>query len=229
MAKKRDYVNQPAPEDVKPAGPQQNLRVEAPTKVVQLTPIVQPIAFVPYSTQEQPLFMYDDEEYVEEPVYDDDEYEDDYVEAAAPVARKRKASAAAIIVAILSLVVIGIYVIAKWVAAEYIGLIDSTAGLDIILNFFEAPEWTDIATLSILLVPVFAILTFIGALIGVMRKGVCLFAKITSAFALISALVAILMPVIEGESSVGYGLYAVAAICLINVLISWLAANEAKK
>ena len=106
MAKKRDYVNQPAPEDVKPAGPQQNVPVAAPTKVVQLTPIVQPIAFVPYSTQEQPLFMYDDEEYVEEPVYDDDEYEDDYVEAAAPVARKRKASAAAIIVAILATVAI---------------------------------------------------------------------------------------------------------------------------
>jgi hypothetical protein len=31
------------------------------SKDVQLTPIVQPVAFVPYSSQEQPLFIYDDE------------------------------------------------------------------------------------------------------------------------------------------------------------------------
>ncbi len=31
----------------------------APSRFIQLTPIVQPIAMVPYSTQNQPLLMYD--------------------------------------------------------------------------------------------------------------------------------------------------------------------------
>lgn len=32
-----------------------------PSRFIQLTPIVQPIAMVPYSTQNQPLMMYGDE------------------------------------------------------------------------------------------------------------------------------------------------------------------------
>lgn len=224
MAKKHDAVNQPVPAEIPEAeNKKKNVPVSSPVRPVQLTPIIQPIAFVPYSTQDQPLYMYDEEDVYEEDVAEDEYYEEEAV-VAAPA--KKKASAAAIVVALFSLIILGIYVIAKWVAAEYIGLIDGVGGLDIIINFFGSPEWTDITTLSIILVAVFAVLTLIGALIGVMRKGVNLFAKIMSALALVAALVAILMSVIGGDASVGYGLYGVAVICLINVLISWLSANE---
>lgn len=225
MAKKHDAVNQPVPAEIPEAeNKKKNVPVSSPVRPVQLTPIIQPIAFVPYSTQEQPLFMYDDEDVYEDDVAEDEYYDEEEAVVAAPA--KKKASAAAIVVALFSLIILGIYVIAKWVAAEYIGLIDGVGGLDIIINFFGAPEWTDITTLAIILVAVFAVLTLIGALIGVMRKGVNLFAKIMSALALVAALVAILMSVIGGDASVGYGLYGVAVICLINVLISWLSANE---
>ena len=229
MAKKHDAVNQPVPAEIPEAeSKKKNVPVSSPVRPVQLTPIIQPIAFVPYSTQDQPLYMYDEEEVYEEEVADDETYYDDEEEYVAAAPAKKKASAAAIIVALFSLVILGIYVVAKWVAVEYIGLLNETSGLDIIINFFGEPEWTDITTLAVILVAVFAVLTFIGALVGVMRKGVNLFAKITTALALVAALVTILMSVIGDNNTVGYGLYAVAVVCLINVLISWLAANESK-
>ena len=45
-------------------GPQPNsapVPVATPASFVQLTPIVSPVSFVPYSTQNQPLFMFDDD------------------------------------------------------------------------------------------------------------------------------------------------------------------------
>lgn len=45
-------------------GPQPNsapVPVATPAKIVQLTPIVSPVAFVPYSTQNQGLYQYDED------------------------------------------------------------------------------------------------------------------------------------------------------------------------
>ena len=40
--------------------------VARPADFIQLTPVVQPIPIVPYSSQMQPLAQYDDEEYYED-------------------------------------------------------------------------------------------------------------------------------------------------------------------
>lgn len=45
--------------------------VARPAEFIQLTPIVQPIPLVPYSTQTQPLAMYDDPAYDDYGFYDD--------------------------------------------------------------------------------------------------------------------------------------------------------------
>lgn len=45
-------------------GPQPNaapVPVATPSSIVQLTPIVSPVSFVPYATQNQALYQYDDE------------------------------------------------------------------------------------------------------------------------------------------------------------------------
>ena len=63
MAKK-SKKNQALVEEVAPVEEAKAAQqpVSAPPKVVQLTPIIQPIAFVPYSTQEQELYMEGPEE-----------------------------------------------------------------------------------------------------------------------------------------------------------------------
>ena len=47
--------------------------VAAPSDFIQLTPVVQPIPIVPYSSQMQPLAQFDDEEGYDD--YDGDDYE----------------------------------------------------------------------------------------------------------------------------------------------------------
>lgn len=188
---------------------------------VQLTPIIQPIAFVPYSSQEQPLYMYDDEETVEE-------FEEEAAEvAAAPVAKKKKVSAAAIFLIIFSLLIAAVYVVAKWFdASGYILVVNSTSGLDLILDWV-ADFSIDIFMIAIAVAAVFAVLTLLASLIRIKRKGACVFAKITTFIGLVGALVALIMALMDSAAyDIGYGLYAIAGLSLINVLIAYLAKND---
>lgn len=212
MSKKSEKKNQvaaPAAEETTP--------VAQPAKAVQLTPIIQPIAFVPYSTQDQPLYMYDDEEVeaVEEEVEE---------EVVAP--KKKKVSCAAIFLSIFSLIIVGLYVIANWVMPDMLGLVDGQSGLAIIMGLVETMDFSNIMNIAIAVVPVMAVLTLISSLIRIMKKGACVFAKITTFLGLVAVIAALLLALIDGEVAIGYGLYAVAALSLINVLIAYLAKND---
>ncbi|MBQ8178269.1 MAG: hypothetical protein IJ033_03650 [Clostridia bacterium] len=211
MSKKSEKKNQvaaPAAEETTP--------VAQPAKAVQLTPIIQPIAFVPYSTQDQPLYMYDEEEEVA--------VEEEVEEVVA--APKKKVSCAAIFLSIFSLIIVGLYVIANWVMPDMLGLIDGQSGLAIIMGLVETMEFTDIMSVALAVVPVMAVLTLIASLIRIMKKGACVFAKITTFLGLVAVIAALLLALIDGGYAIGYGLYAVAALSLINVLIAYLAKND---
>ncbi|MBR3685204.1 MAG: hypothetical protein IKL86_02900 [Clostridia bacterium] len=213
MSKKSEKKNQvaaaPAAEETTP--------VAQPAKAVQLTPIIQPIAFVPYSTQDQPLYMYDEEEEVAV----EEEVEEEVV-----VAPKKKVSAAAIFLSIFSLLIVGLYVIANWVMPDMLGLIDGQSGLAIIMGLVETMDFSNIMNIALAVVPVMAVLTLIASLIRIMKKGACVFAKITTFLGLVAVIAALLLALIDGGYAIGYGLYAVAALSLINVLIAYLAKND---
>ncbi len=211
-SEKKNKIAAPATEET------ETTPVAQPAKAVQLTPIIQPIAFVPYSTQDQPLYMFDDEEEVAE-------VEEEVVEEEV-VAPKKKVSCAAIFLSIFSLLIVGIYVAANWVLPEYLGLIDGQSGLAIIMNLVETMEFTNFANLAIAVVPVMAVLTLIASLIRIMRKGACIFAQITTFIGLVAVIAALLLVLIDGGYEIGYGLYAVAALSLINVLIAYLAKRD---
>lgn len=212
--KKTEVVADEAPVKEKKASPV-NYGGTAP---VQLTPIIQPIAFVPYSSQEQPLYMYDDEETFE------DEVEE---EAAAPVAKKKKVSAAAIFLIIFSLLVAAVYVVGKWFdASGYILVVNATSGLDLILDWV-ADFSVDIFMIALAVAAVCAVLTILVSLIRIMKKGACVVAKITTFVGLVGALVALIMALMDSAAyDIGYGLYAIAGLSLINVLIAYLAKND---
>ena len=67
MAKKSKRYTQPQPKrELRPVyrviNPTGAIPVARPASNIQLTPIVQPVSFIPYSTQSQPLLT-DDEDY----------------------------------------------------------------------------------------------------------------------------------------------------------------------
>ena len=224
MAKKsknqQALVEEVAAEEVQEKKPEQP--VAKPNKVVQLTPIIQPIAFVPYSTQEQELYMEGPEEEEEvAPIPQEEEEE---------VVPKKKVSAAAIFLSIFSLLIIAVFVAGKWVLQDYLACVGTVAGLDVTLNYIEAQDWTDIVSILVTAIPVCAVLVLISSLIRIMHKGACVFAMIFSLLGIAASLAAILMLALDdaGNQSVGYGLYAMAGLSLINMLIAFLAKREPK-
>lgn len=206
---------------VAPAAQETNVPVSSASAPVQLTPIIQPIAFVPYSTQNQDLFMYDDVQ--------EDVYEEVYEEEVPAEPKKKKASAAAIVLILLSLVLVAVYVAGKFVAQDMLAFIGGVSGLDMILNLVDsfAAGFTMELVLPAAVAgcAVFAVLTLLASLIRVKKQGACVFAKITTFLALVCALVALIMALMD-SLVIGYGLYAAAAIALISVLVAYLAKNK---
>ena len=211
MSKKSEKKNQVA---TAAAEEKETTPVAQPPKAVQLTPIIQPIAFVPYSTQDQELFV-EEEEIVEEEIVEEE-----------VVAPKKKVSCAAIFLSIFSLLIIGVYVAAEWVLQDILALVNGQSGLAIIMDLVETMEFTNFVNLAIAVVPVMALLTLVASLIRIMRKGACIFAQITTFIGLVAVIAALLLVLIDGGYEIGYGLYASAALSLINVLIAYLAKRD---
>lgn len=219
MAKKKN--KQPELPVEEPIEEKKQQPVSTPPKVVQLTPIIQPIAFVPYSTQDQELYMYDEE------VGEEEDYgveEEEYVEAP----KKKKVSAAAIFLSIFSLLIIAVYVLGKFFAQDYISVLGSTSGLDVTLNMIDAQSFTDITAILITVVPVCAVIVLLSSLIRIMHKGACVVAMIFSFIGIAAAIAAILLVVLDGSEDIGYGMYIMAALSLINLLIALLSKREEK-
>ncbi len=211
MSKKSEKKNQIA---TAAAEEKETTPVAQPPKAVQLTPIIQPIAFVPYSTQDQELFV-EEEEIVEEEIVEEE-----------VVAPKKKVSCAAIFLSIFSLLIIGVYVAAEWVLTDILALVNGQSGLAIIMDLVETMEFANFVNLAIAVVPVMALLTLVASLIRIMRKGACIFAQITTFIGLVAVIAALLLVLIDGGYEIGYGLYASAALSLINVLIAYLAKRD---
>ena len=212
MSKKSEKKNQIA---TAAAEEKETTPVAQPPKAVQLTPIIQPIAFVPYSTQDQELFVEEEEEIVEEEIVEEE-----------VVAPKKKVSCAAIFLSIFSLLIIGVYVAAEWVLNDILALVNGQSGLAIIMDLVETMEFTNFVNLAIAVVPVMALLTLVASLIRIKRKGACIFAQITTFIGLVAVIAALLLVLIDGGYEIGYGLYASAALSLINVLIAYLAKRD---
>lgn len=209
---------------------------------IQLTPIVQPLAFVPYSTQEQPLLMFDDEA----PAM--------YVPEAAPEAMQpitiisedqpKKAAKtrkgirlAPLTLILLSLLIAAVFVVGKYleVAADYTYFYTlnnvNHNGIDIAIDVYEAIAAQNIIALeyalpaAIVLAGVFAVITLLASLIRICKKGACVVAKITTAFTLLFALLAIILSLVQ-TATIGYGLYGVGGLALLSILVAYLSKNR---
>lgn len=206
-------------------------------KNVQLTPIVQPLAFVPYSTQEQPLFMFDDENPVADaPAYVPEEQpvavQSEQLPAEAAKVRKG-VKGAPIVLMLLSLLIVAVFLVGKYVAlaADYTFIYSLEGvkhnGLDIVIDVYNAIASGKIIALeyaapsAVALSGVFAALTFIASLIRICKKGACVVAKITTALTFLFALLAIILSLVQ-EAVLGYGLYILGGLALLSLLIAYL-------
>lgn len=226
MAKKTQIAEKSAPPTMqrKPVAKSQPVAPQG-AGPMQLTPIIQPIAFVPYSTQEQPLYMYDD---IQEQ-YDDTE---EVVVEEVVVRRKKKVSGACIALIVFSLIYIALYVISYFVKDfAYIATVNDTSALALLLNVFKAEtivfDTVTIIAFAIAVGAVCCLLVLIASIIKIKGAGVPAFAKIFAFLGLVVTLVSVLLALVQKDTiTTNYGLYAYAAIALLIVIISFLSKNK---
>lgn len=185
----------------------------------QLPPIVQPIAFVPYSTVNQPLFQQVDPE---QGYYDDSYANDgDVYEASAGKKNVKKVSVASILMIILSLATILVIVLGKFIDAEFLMMYGSISGLDVILEMPDAilGEFTAmLLPLGLTLVALTNILVLILSIISV-KAGVRGFTKFLVFVEAVGAGIALVMMALKGNA-LQYGAYIVAGIAAVQLLIA---------
>lgn len=207
---------------------------------VQLAPIVQPIAFVPYNTQEQPLLQYGNSGYDLARARDDiargydDDYDDEYATPAL-ASYEKKVRFVPIFLAILSLLIVGVMVAGEFVLKEYLVLTTGVSGYGYIMNLVDmvmAGGTLVIADMilpgAIALIALFAVLNLLASLIKMKSKGACTISKICLFFMLTFSLVVVLICLMN-EIEMGYGLYAVAGLSFLSLVIGYLAKKDIKK
>lgn len=202
---------------------------------VQLSPIVQPIAFVPYNTQEQPLFQYGssyDLDRAREDIAREFETEEEGYKKKAPI--EKKVRFLPIFLSILSLLIVGVLVLGEFALQEYLILTADTSGYAYVMQIVDTLTAGGELVIAELIVPgavaliaVFAVINLIANLIKMKSKGACAISKICLFFMLTLSLVLVLVNMINDEV-IGYGLYAVAGLSLISLVFGYLAKKDIK-
>ena len=204
-----------------------NVPVAPASSGVQLGPIVQPVAFVPYNTQEQPLFQYGGTYDVAKAKEDiereyEEEYEEDERIYSAPI--EKKVRFVPILLAILSLLIVGVMVAGQFVLQNYLAICEGISGYKYIFNLVDMISAGDINIPDLILpaavavVALFAIINFLSSLIKMQYRGACTMSKI-SLFLMVTFALAVVLLCLMNELTMNYGLYAVVGLSFISLVI----------
>ncbi len=198
----------------------------------QLAPIVQPLAIVPFNTQEQPLFQYGSSYDFNQAREDiargfEDEIEQQYE---API--EKRVRFVPIFLAILSLLIVGVLVLGEFALQQYLVLTAGMSGYAYVMDLVNQVSGTlVIADLvfpgAVAIVAVFSVLNLLASLIKMKSRGACAFSKICLFFMLTFSLVLVLISLMN-EIEMGYGLYAVAGLSFLSLIIGYLAKKDKK-
>lgn len=210
----------------------------APPPSLRFTPVVRPDAFVPFVKDEPPFRVQlapvsapaPEAVPAEEPVRITDD-----VFACPAAKQKKRISGAAIVLILLGLLTAAVFVIGEYVAAvaDYVKLytLDGAVqnGIDIYKTVYGIVTSGNIFVLenalpgAVALGGLFAVLTLLASLIRICKKGACVFAKITSVFALLFFAVALILCFAGRQTDIGIGLYAAGGLSLLSLLVAFLA------
>lgn len=192
------------------------------TPVAQLTPVIQPIAMVPYSDLDEPLMTYEEEQAEKQAAS---------ATAAASVQEKQGVKVAPIVRIVVCVLALAVYVAGNFFLSNFLALSGDTAagsGLGMILSMFKSSNGIDLfdflPKIFILAAAVCVITTIIASAVMIKKKTnivVKIFALLASLFILVALLVQILL-----LKSAGIGLYIVTALCLVSLLTAFLVKSK---
>ncbi|MDR0696192.1 MAG: hypothetical protein LBF68_01425 [Christensenellaceae bacterium] len=204
---------------------------------IQLTPIVQPVTFVPYSSQQQPLLTFDGMDDAMTAGQLDgyngqyDGYYDNY-DTSQGVTKKRRKGGTSLLLILLSLLTLAVLIIGNFVSA----VVDYTAVMvineekvtayklvtDLFLKdfAFDALFSSDqnILTLGLAATAVFSALTFLLSLFNFGTGGAPLATKLTSTLAFIGAAFYLAYGMVK-KVELGMGAYIVLGITALMTII----------
>lgn len=198
----------------------------------QLAPIVQPLAIVPFNTQEQPLFQYGssyDLNQAREDIAAGFE-EDEPVQVYAPI--EKRVRFVPIFLAVLSLLIVGVLVLGEFALQQYLVLTPGMSGYAYVMALINKISGTIVIADLVLpgavaIVAVFSVLNILASLVKMKSRGACAFSKICLFFMLTFSLVLVLICLMN-EVEMGYGLYAVAGLSFLSLVIGYLAKKDRK-
>lgn len=197
-----------------PEPPTRPAPVAAPAKgPIQLQPIVQPIALVPYSTKDQAINQYDEGfDTYENELEEDDTY------------NEKRLNVPKLIAFILGIITIALLVVAKFLKTEsiqnYICMQNYKSGLDIILGItgvFGSGQGIKviIATVALTLSAAFIAILTIISIFG-MKKRTPVFSKVIASIALVGMIAFAVIGLIEKNINLG-GYIAAGLTLLITI------------
>lgn len=192
-----------------------SIYVNAPS-ISDYPPIIQPLSFVPYASgntnDDAMLSLLAGNECEERP---------------APVVRKKKkAKFVPIFLSVLSLLVVAVMVLGKYVLQEYLSIL-GTSGLDYIMfdlvSVFSAFTVSDaVVPIAVALIALFALLNFITGFCTMFRRGASVFSKICLFMMTFLSLVLLFIG-LANKLKLDYGLIGILGLSVISFLIAMLA------
>ncbi len=195
--------------------------IVTPVESVQLAPVVQPLALVPYSTQKQPLFTIEDQPGLitarGQPIKATQQI---------PASKKNNLIGVLVVLSIFALVLM---IIGDWVLPNIFSLINGQGVVYIGLNLMDAFLQQSIITINniiemaLILSFVLYILLFISLLVA-LSKGASIAIKILAFIITVLQLGAAFF--CYNQNIANLGLYVSAGLAFVIMLISFVAKRE---
>jgi hypothetical protein len=198
-----------------PVAANMNNAIPTPSQIVQLPPIVQPIAMVPYTTQNQPLVQYDPN--YRPPV--------EHTAAPEPVYKPKPYAG---ISALIALLAVGVIVVACLLSVynsytaigSLLWLFTESTAVDTLLTGDMSVIFTVIVPILYGVIMLFCLIIMINALVklGKMKPLSKLNGWTLAAF-LFAVADGVIMYVKKDIFTIGYGAYAIAAVLLVMLIL----------
>ena len=199
---------------------------------VQLSPIIQPIAFVQYSTQDQPLLQYGDSNgYSYEQAQAEEDQED--IERTYEYDTVKKVRFTPIFLSVLSLLVIAVIVAGEFVLQQYLSINDNISGYAYIMQLVDMVTAGQLVIADLVipgavaLIALFALINFIAGLIKMKSRGACAISKLCLFFMITLSLTLTLINIMN-DAEINYGLYIVTGLSLLSLIIGYLTRKDEK-
>lgn len=208
--------------------------VKAPLKNVQLTPVVQPVALVPYSTQAEPLFTYEEE--IIKDSFNNESYcsatkKYEKIDACKKLKCKRRNKIFPLLVMLVSILALFLMISGDYFLEEYLSLSNNQGITNITLGFLDSIAQNsfslinDIAELSVLITFALLIIITFTSLFNI-KRGVGIISKIISFFIVVFSFTSAI--IFLRQEIINYGSYVLSALAFLILTLGYAGTRPCK-